>query len=610
MKSPTQSITKVATVKANIEQLYLQFRTQLEEFQTTIQKYKAANSQLSKVQADAVNSFSDNIEDINAQMHQAIDGMVWDNLVIAFFGETNAGKSTTIETLRILFDKKKDRKQDGIIVGDGRQDFTKTYAEYQLNIYGKPFTLIDVPGIEGKEEDFKDDIKRALQQAHLVFYVQGHNKKPDAATAAKIKRYLNDWVNVYSIYNVRDSVDAYEDEADRKTLLTKNVNDASMQIEDTLQDILGDVYKGNISLQGLLALCSKADFSQSRKDLAKMQKMANGIWGNSEKVYQFSNFEKIVKLIQNKTEHFDEELVAANIQKIVSLCHKVYSDIETFEEIENTQIETLRNNLKSYQQCIKSSVSETQSAMRSNVLAKSNQMFAELQDYICGKEKSRGIIDNSESNDRKEKQIATYVDYFTGSYNAAIMGVVKNEIEKLNKKLKDRQKGYIDCFKNISGIQLTDNAVYINIDSEAIVDELRYTFSTFAKQARGLGIGVAAAAAAGATLGSVVPGLGTVFGAAIGWGIGQVAHSTKAIICHDDEKDAKREAAKAINKEKSRAGDKLSDLVGNINAQIKEQTDKIIKGIAYDLQHIRTIQSAIEGCKEYINNFAQDINQQ
>lgn len=610
MKSSTQSVTKVANVKANIEQLYLQFRTQLEEYQTTIQKYKAANSQLSKVQADAVNSFSDNIEDINSQMHQAIDGMVWDNLVIAFFGETNAGKSTTIETLRILFDKKKDRKQDGIIVGDGRQDFTKTYAEYQLNIYGKPFTLIDVPGIEGKEEDFKDDIKRALQQVHLVFYVQGHNKKPDAATAAKIKRYLNDWVNVYSIYNVRDSVDAYEDEADRKTLLTKNVNDASMQIEDTLQDILGDVYKGNISLQGLLALCSKADFSQSRKDLAKMQKMANGIWGNSEKVYQFSNFEKIVKLIQNKTEHFDEELVAANIQKIVSLCHKVYSDIETFEEIENTQIETLRNNLKSYQQCIKSSVSETQSAMRSNVLAKSNQMFAELQDYICGKEKSRGIIDNSESNDRKEKQIATYVDYFTGSYNAAIMGVVKNEIEKLNKKLKDRQKGYIDCFKNISGIQLTDDNIDINIDSEAIVDELRYTFSTFAKQAGGLGIGVAAAAAAGATLGSVVPGLGTVFGAAIGWGIGQVAHSTKAIICHDDEKDAKREAAKAINKEKSRAGDKLSDLVGNINAQIKEQTDKIIKGIAYDLQHIRTIQSAIEGCKEYINNFAQDINQQ
>ena len=597
MKSATQSVTKIATVKANIEQLYIQFRTQLEEYLTAIQKYKAANSQLSKVQADAVNRFSDNIENINSQMHQAIDGMVWDNLVIAFFGETNAGKSTTIETLRILFDKKKDRKQDGTIVGDGRQDFTKTYAEYQLNIYGQPFTLIDVPGIEGKEEDFKDDIKRALQQAHLVFYVQGHNKKPDAATAAKIKKYLNDWVNVYSIYNVRDSVDAYEDEADRKTLLTKNVDDASLQIEDTLQDILGDVYKGNISLQGLLALCSKADFSQSRKDLAKMQKMANGIWGNSEKVYQFSNFEKIVKLIQNKTEHFDEELIAANIQKIVSLCHKVYSDIEIFEEIENAQIEKLRNNLKSYQQCIKSIVSEAQSAMRSNVLAKSNQMFAELQDKIC-----KIINERNSSNDKKEKQIVTYVDDFTGRYNASIKETIENKVAELNKKLKDRQKGYVDCFKNISGVQLTNCAVDINIDSEAIVDKLRYTFSTFAKQAGGLGAAAATGAVFGGPLGAA--------GGAMFWGLGQVIHSAYARKSKSDEADARTEAAKAINKEKSKAGNKLSNLVGNINVQIKEQIDKITKSIAYDLQHIQTIQSAIEGCKEYISNFAQDINQQ
>ncbi|MGB4488788.1 MAG: hypothetical protein WBI95_25280 [Pseudomonas veronii] len=31
----------------------------------------------------------------------------WDNFTIAFFGETNAGKSTIIESLRILFEEKK-----------------------------------------------------------------------------------------------------------------------------------------------------------------------------------------------------------------------------------------------------------------------------------------------------------------------------------------------------------------------------------------------------------------------------------------------------------------------------------------------------------------------
>ena len=67
-----------------------------------------------------------------------------------------------------------------------------------MQINGKPFTLIDVPGIEGKEEDFIDDIKKALAQAHLVFYVQGHNIKPDVATASKIKKYLGDWVISFS----------------------------------------------------------------------------------------------------------------------------------------------------------------------------------------------------------------------------------------------------------------------------------------------------------------------------------------------------------------------------------------------------------------------------
>ena len=61
--------------------------------------------------------------------------------------------------MRILFDPQKQKNaNDGLIVGDGQADFTKTYDEYHLNIFGKPFTLIDVPGIEGKEEEIVKSI--------------------------------------------------------------------------------------------------------------------------------------------------------------------------------------------------------------------------------------------------------------------------------------------------------------------------------------------------------------------------------------------------------------------------------------------------------------------
>lgn len=584
MKSSTQSVTKVANARSYIEQLYIKFRTHIEEYQTTIEKYKAANSKVKKVQTDIVSSFSNHIKDINSDMQQTIEGMVWDNLVIAFFGETNAGKSTTIETLRILFDKKKDRKKDGAIVGDGRQDFTKTYAEYQLNIYGQPFTLIDVPGIEGKEEDFKDDIKRALQQAHLVFYVQGHNQKPDAATAAKIKRYLNDWVNVYSIYNVRSAIGEYRDEADRKTLLSENVNYASMQIEDTLKGILGNVYKGNIPLQSLLALCSEADFSHTREDLAKTQKKAANLWGNLEKVYQFSNFEKIVNLIQNKTEHFDEELIAANTRKINSLCRSTYAKIDDLGKIEEAEIKKLNHKLREFQREIRICVLETESHIRENVWAKSNAMFAELQKDICN------TIDNSDfSNDEREQQIQNIVDDFVPLYCDSITDIVETGINHFNEKMEEKQKGYVDCFSFISGIHIS-GTVNINIDTEEIVKELRYTFSKFAEDL------------ASVLLGLLGGWIGIIF-AVLGWGVDRF--TSKA-----PQAKAKSRVANAINEAKSKTHSMLSNSLRDVDNQIVKQANGIAERISNDLRHIQTIQYTIEDCKEYITYFAQNINQQ
>lgn len=76
----------------------------------------------------------------------------------------------------------------------------------EMTIDGIPFTLIDAPGIEGNEEDYKDEIKEALSKAHCIVYIQGENKAPDAAIANKIKKYLNNWVKIYSAFNVRGGV--------------------------------------------------------------------------------------------------------------------------------------------------------------------------------------------------------------------------------------------------------------------------------------------------------------------------------------------------------------------------------------------------------------------
>ena len=55
------------------------------------------------------------LKEINSEFKQEIDKLEasseWDRYCVAFFGETNAGKSTIIESLRIIFDEEQRRAE-------------------------------------------------------------------------------------------------------------------------------------------------------------------------------------------------------------------------------------------------------------------------------------------------------------------------------------------------------------------------------------------------------------------------------------------------------------------------------------------------------------------
>ena len=261
--------------RKDIQNKYYIFIKELNDLKESISNLNGVrNKQLADIQTCFINALENEINSASEEMKNAIDGTIWDRLTIAFLGETNAGKSTIIETFRILCDNSRIVNTDGRIVGDGRSDFTKQYEEYSLKIGNIPFTLIDVPGIEGNEKEYADGIKKALRRAHIVFYVHGDNNKPNRATASKIKEYLGDWVNVYTLYNVRSAPDNYEEPKDRETLFSNSVLECEKLIRDTFTEVLGSVYKGNFTLQAFLAMCAFANFSPERSDLIKRQKMA------------------------------------------------------------------------------------------------------------------------------------------------------------------------------------------------------------------------------------------------------------------------------------------------------------------------------------------------
>lgn len=96
--------------KKVIETKYKYFISCLRNAAKEIDKIKGVNNRFTELQLSFYEALEKQIKLSKQQMEEALNGTVWDNLVIAFFGETNAGKSTIIETFRILFDKSKEKR--------------------------------------------------------------------------------------------------------------------------------------------------------------------------------------------------------------------------------------------------------------------------------------------------------------------------------------------------------------------------------------------------------------------------------------------------------------------------------------------------------------------
>ena len=583
------------STKDNIENAYSQLIEIINDAYSDIAGLKGVNRKFDEIKDNVVSVFKSLAKDAKGQLTKAKNETVWDNLVIAFFGETNAGKSTIIETFRILFDPNR-KKEDGLIVGDGQHDFTKTYCEYKLSINGKPFTLIDVPGIEGKEEDFRDTIKTALQKAHIVFYINGRNKKPDEATAKKIKNYLGDWVKVYSVYNVRGGASDYDEEEDRETLFTEGVKKNESLIKTEFKRILGDVYKGNVTVQGMLAMCAKASFSKKRDDLIKdQQKFLKYFDGSPEKILQFSQFQTIVNLVDDKSANFKKEIIEANKQKLISLASRIADDITNTMVSQKTYVDRLKGNLNvAEREICNNMLNKAQHNISLTVKNMIDSSFGDLKSYVFG------CVDRGDSN--LKCKVEAYQRGFLSKLRNNIAFSVKDSLRKVeetsNRKLKE--------LDGVNIKQLSFNT-YIDFDAEIdfteAFEELDIDFSDVVNWAGK----TAGTAAAGAAVGSIIPGLGTMIGAAIGGIVGGVVHAASG---DGGKADARKSVSDAINKAKDKANRDVNKSLASVFENLRRVSKDLKKAIQTEKRNINTLQEAIDDFDNDINRYVSQLKQQ
>ena len=153
-------------------------------------------------------------------------------------------------------------QNDGLIVGNGSQDFTQSCKSYYFHLNNELVELIDVPGIEGREQKYSEMIKNAVSRSHLVCFVTRESKQIETNSLEKIAEYLGERVEVLGIQNVSiNPRNEYEGESFFYDKL-KEMNNISLDLleQSLLEKIPSRLYQKSMKLAilpGLCGLCFK-----------------------------------------------------------------------------------------------------------------------------------------------------------------------------------------------------------------------------------------------------------------------------------------------------------------------------------------------------------------
>ncbi len=292
----------------------------------------------------------------------------WENFTIAFYGETNAGKSTLIECLRMFFKEQSKvvqqerfkrlystyqnnyqndehnkqailnelhSLQDGVAIGDGRSDFTLKTRSYSFQYNHQNFILLDVPGIEGNEKKVIDQISNATQKAHAIFYVTKTPNPPQKGeegkrgTIEKIQRQLGLQTEVWTIFNKPiNNPRAFKDR-----LINESEKESLKILNKEMKNILGKHYMGykavstQAAFYGLAqALIPETDFYEKKQKFLEIFKV-------EELLLYKSHFKPLAEFIA------EELLKNSRAKTIQSNCNKALKVVEQLQKAIEITIE-------------------------------------------------------------------------------------------------------------------------------------------------------------------------------------------------------------------------------------------------------------------------------
>lgn len=311
---------------------------------------------------------------------------------------------------------------DGQIIGDGRSDFTRDSTSYQFNIHNYPVNMIDVPGIEGNEKVVQDEITKAVQKTHAVFYVTSKDAPPNEGTLSRIQSHLNDQTEVWAIYNKQITNPR---QLNNKLIKSDDEQQALNELEGKLKETLGNHYRGLLVLAGLPAFFSQATCIEPFSNMYEQQKKFLDKTGKND-LYQFSQLETLNKALQTKiVGDVPAKIKNSNFNKVKVLINTSNEQLTAVHETYLKFEDDLTKKVQLAEQAIKNHFSDFDMQMR----GKLNRLIDEYKQRVRNKVYSE--IDNNISNE----QFRQYFDKISKSELQVFEQNIKSCIEELSNNL-------------------------------------------------------------------------------------------------------------------------------------------------------------------------------
>lgn len=490
-------------------------------------------------------------------------------------------------------------RTDGTIIGTGKADFTQGNTTYVLNNSGKKFHLIDVPGIEGNESKYETMVKQAVAKAHLVFYVNGTNKKPEKDTAEKIKSYLNRGTQVCPLLNVRGNADSYEFEEDRVSLNNEHNNIGLLQTTEVLEQCIGEKrLLPAHCVQGLLAFSSLAKTEQNtstihpsrQNDLIIQQRNFLKHFHTHETMQEFSGIKNVANVLENKAVTFREDIVESNKEKVKellnensSILNKLLSDYQSFSEKIKPEFSACEKSINDKFYLFKQSLCNG----RRNLL---EQFFSNLAN------KADDIVeDNFGDEDSITRQLKRASKEGQENLEKEFSALFKKCVEVLLEDLKTAMVRLIEDIQRVefqTDIEKIKSLNKVNFQTPKF--EMGFDLKDFGKFA----FNIASYTASGFAIGSAFGGIGAIPGAIAGAVVG-VLSTVLSIFTSK---------AKRIRKAQSKVQSKIEDVRYSALNKVNEDLEQVINDVSNNI--LSPIKEQVDILQKSVNAPIEVINQQ